>query len=156
MTLLAWLLGVALPACGANGSAGLPTPALMDLTRIERPTTPNTVLAGPADLQPTPDLVTTAQQLPAASLYGKARAVFDHQPRTYVAAAFPAQLQVHYVVRSAVLNFPDLVTVQVDAVDADHSILVIWSRSVYGRNDLGVNRARTTAWLAALQQANER
>jgi hypothetical protein len=30
---------------------------------------------------------------------------------------------------------------------------VLWSRSVYGRSDLGVNRARLTAWLAALDAA---
>ena len=36
----------------------------------------------------------------------------------YVAAEFPDRLQVHYVVRSALLNFPDLVTVQVEEVAA--------------------------------------
>jgi len=30
------------------------------------------------------------------------------------------------------------------------STLVLWSRSVYGRSDLGVNRRRLTAWLGAL------
>jgi uncharacterized protein (DUF1499 family) len=59
-------------------------------------------------------------------------------------------------VRSAVLNFPDLVTVQVDTAGADRSTLVIWSRSVYGRSDFGVNRDRTKTWLAALQQSNQR
>jgi hypothetical protein len=33
---------------------------------------------------------------------------------------------------------------------------VIWSRSVYGRSDFGVNRQRTKAWLAALQLSNQR
>jgi uncharacterized protein (DUF1499 family) len=54
------------------------------------------------------------------------------------------------------LNFPDLVTVQVNAEGADRSTLVIWSRSVYGRSDFGVNRERTLSWLAALQQSTER
>ena len=89
-------------------------------------------------------------------LYETARAVFAGEPRTYVAAEFPDQLQVHYVVRSALMNFPDLVTVQVNAAGADRSTLVIWSRSVYGRSDFGVNRDRTKAWLAALQQSNQR
>ena len=107
-------------------------------------------------MQPQPDLVTAAQHLPAPALYQKARAVFDRQPRTYVAAAFPDRLQVHYVVRSALLNFPDLVMIQVNALDAGQSTVVIWSRSVYGHSDLGVNQARTKAWLAALQQSSER
>ncbi len=72
------------------------------------------------------------------------------------AAAYPDQLQVHYVVRSAVLNFPDLVTVQAEAAAPGQSTLVIWSRSDNGRSYFGVNRDRTTAWLAALQQSNER
>jgi uncharacterized protein (DUF1499 family) len=79
--------------------------------------------------------------------------VFGNQPRVFVAATFPDQLQVHYVVRSALLNFPDLVTVQAVSMGADRSTLVIWSRSVYGRSDFGVNRERTLAWLAALQQS---
>ncbi|MGA3004727.1 MAG: DUF1499 domain-containing protein [Acetobacteraceae bacterium] len=156
MTALAWLLGLILPACGADGAAGLPRPVVMDMTRIERPATPNTFLAGPAGMQPKPDLVVEQQQLPAPALYEKARDLFAGEPRTYIAAAFPNQLQVHYVVRSMLLNFPDLVTVQVNAEGADRSTLVIWSRSVYGRSDFGVNRERTLSWLAALQQSTER
>lgn len=156
MTALAWLLGLILPACGANGAAGLPRPVLADMTHIERPATPNTFLAGPAGMQPKPDVVVEAWTLPAPVLYQKARDLFAGQPRTYIAAEFPDQLQVHYVVRSALLNFPDLVTVQANAEGADRSTLVIWSRSVYGRGDLGVNRERTLAWLAALQQSTER
>jgi uncharacterized protein (DUF1499 family) len=160
LTALAWLLGLILPACGAEGAAGLPSPVPMDLTRIERPTTPNTFLAGPEGMRPTPDVVTEPWGMPAATLYEKARALFASQPRTYAAAAFPDRLQVHYVVRSALLNFPDLVTVQVNGARgdaaADRSTLVIWSRSVYGRSDFGVNRDRTNAWLAALRQSQER
>jgi uncharacterized protein (DUF1499 family) len=128
----------------------------MDMTRIERPATPNTFLAGPASMRPQPDLVTEEQKHDAPVLYETARAVFSGEPRTYVAAEYPEQLQIHYVVRSALMNFPDLVTVQVNPAGADRSTLVIWSRSVYGRSDFGVNRDRTKAWLAALQQSNRR
>jgi uncharacterized protein (DUF1499 family) len=156
LTALAWLLGLILPACGADGAAGLPRPVLLDMTRIERPATPNTFLAGPAAMRPQPDLALEPRNLPAQALYEKTRSVFESQPRVYVAAEFPGQRQVDYVVRSAVLNFPDLVTVQVEAVAADRSNLVIWSRSVYGRSDFGVNRKRTLGWLTALQQSTER
>ena len=156
MTPFAWLLGLVLPACGADGAAGLPTPVPMDMTRIERPATPNTFLAGPAGMRPKPDVVTEPRSIPAAALYEKVRVLFAAQSHTYVAATFPDRRQVHYVVRSTLLNFPDLVTVQVDADGPDRSTLAIWSRSVYGRSDFGVNRARTMAWLAALQQSNER
>ena len=131
-------------------------PTLMDMTRIERPASPNTFLAGPEDMQPRPDLVIEQQNRSAPVLYELARGVFGGEPRTYVAAEFPEQLQIHYVVRSALLNFPDLVTVQVNSADADHGTLIIWSRAVYGRSDFGVNRERTKSWLAALQQSNQR
>ena len=55
------------------------------------------------------------------------------------------------MVRSAVFNFPDLVTAQTNDVGPDSSTLVLYSRSVYGYSDLGVNRQRLNAWLAALQ-----
>jgi hypothetical protein len=156
LTPLAWLLGLVLPACGAAGASGLPVPVLLDFARIVRPSTPNTFLAGPGGMTPAPDLVTSARAEPASALYRQAKVLFASQPRTYLAAEFPDRLQLHYVVRSAVLNFPDLVTVQIGADGADRSTLAIWSRSVYGRSDFGVNRDRTTSWVAALQQSHER
>jgi hypothetical protein len=156
LTVLAWIIGFLLPACGAEGATGLPAPMLMDMAKIERPATPNTFLAGPAGMLPAPDDVTGEQNLPASVLYEKARVLFDAQPRTFVAAEYPAQFQIHYVVRSKLMNYPDLVTVQVNATGADRSTLAIWSRSVYGRSDFGVNRDRTKSWLAALQQSNQR
>ena len=62
----------------------------------------------------------------------------------WLAVDYAAERQVHWVVRSAVLNFPDLVTAQIS------SALVLYSRSVYGHSDLGVNRRRLDTWLAAL------
>jgi uncharacterized protein (DUF1499 family) len=41
--------------------------------------------------------------------------------------------------------------VQVMKADPDSSTLIMYSRSVYGRSDLGVNRQRVATWLAALQ-----
>jgi hypothetical protein len=155
LTVLAWLVGLILPACGAQGAAGLPVPVPMDMTKIERPATPNTFLAGPVGMKPDPDVVTDERDVPATALYEKVRVLFGRQPRTYVAAEYPDRLRIHYVVRSALMNYPDLVTVQVNDAGPDRSTLVIWSRSVYGRSDLGVNRERTKSWLALLQQSKQ-
>jgi uncharacterized protein (DUF1499 family) len=54
------------------------------------------------------------------------------------------------VARTATLNFPDLITVQVRADGPAASTLVLYSRSVYGYSDFGANRKRVIAWLAAL------
>jgi uncharacterized protein (DUF1499 family) len=151
MTPLAWLIGLVLPACAAPGAQGLPLPQPMDMTRIERPARPNTALAAPVDFRPAPDIAIPPYPVPPSRLYAAVRGVAAAQPRTFVAAEYPAERQIHWVVRSAVLNFPDLVTAQVAADGQDRSILVLYSRSVYGYSDFGVNRQRVTNWLAAVQ-----
>ncbi len=153
MTLFAWLLGLVLPACGAVGAHGLAAPVPLDFAHLARPASPNTALAAPAAFRPRPDIATPAYPVPAAALFAAVRAVAAAQPRTYPAAVFADRGQADWVVRSAVLNFPDLVTAEVVADGAGASRLILYSRSVYGRSDFGVNRARLTVWLAALAAA---
>jgi len=160
MTPLAWLLGLLLPACGAPGAQGLPVPQPMDVAQLTRPASPNTALAAPAGFRLTPDIATPTYRVPAPRLYAAILAVAAAQPRTYPAAAYPDRLQAAWVARSAMFNFPDLVTAQAAPAGADTSTLVLYSRSVYGYGDLGANRKRVAAWLAALDRtlnpANER
>src|SRR3954451_8091880 len=151
MTPFAWLIGLALPACAASGAQGLPTPQLIDMGRIERPASPNTALAGPVGFPSPPDVATPTYPVPAPRLDDAIRAVAAAQPRTFLAADYAVERQTHWVARSAVFNFPDLITAQVADAGPDNSVLVIYSRSVYGHSDLGVNRQRLDIWLAALQ-----
>ena len=153
MSVLGWVLGLLLPACAGMGAQGLAVPPPMDMSRIERPASPNTALAAPAGFVPAPDLVTPVYPVPAAALLAALRAVAAAAPRTYLAAAYPARMQLHWVVRSAVWNFPDLVTGQVLADGAGAARLILYSRSVYGYGDFGVNRRRLESWLAALTAA---
>jgi uncharacterized protein (DUF1499 family) len=151
MTPLAWLIGFVLPACAASGTHGLPQPQPIDMQRIERPGSPNTALAAPAGFAPPPDVVTPTYAMAADRLYDAVRAVAAAQPRTFLAADYSAHRQTHWVVRSAMFNFPDLVTAQVSDEGPESSTLVVYSRSVYGRSDLGVNCQRLDTWLAALR-----
>jgi uncharacterized protein (DUF1499 family) len=151
-----WLLSLIMPACGAAGAYGLPVPPPMDMAAIARPASPNTALAAPAGFSPAPDIVTPPFSIPPARLYAAIRAVAASQPRTFLAANYDERLQAHYVVRSALLNFPDLVTVSVAGPVEGPSTLVVYGRSVYGRSDLGVNRKRIEAWMAALDSPTER
>jgi uncharacterized protein (DUF1499 family) len=150
MNPLAWLIGLVLPACGFPAAEGLPTPPLMDVAHIVRPASPNTALAAPEGFTPAVDILTPHYKLPSNQLFALVQGVAAGQPRTYPAALYPAQLQVHYVARTALFNFPDLVMVQVQPEGPDGSGLIIYSRSLYGRSDLGVNRKRVATWLAAL------
>lgn len=160
MNPLPWLIGLALPACAAHGAAGLPRPALIDFAHLERPATPNSALAAPQDFQPTPDLVTHRYSVAGIRLYAAVKDIAAHEKRTYPAAEYAAQLQAHWVARSAVFNFPDLVSAQIKTQGEDASTLILYSRSVYGRSDLGVNRKRLAAWLrdldASLSHSSER
>ncbi len=148
MRLLSLLIGLLLPACSGEGAQGLPAPPPMDMAHIQRPSTPNTALAGPAGFSPAPDITTRHYDVVPDRLYAAIRRVAQTQPRTYLQVAYDDRLQAHYVARSAVFNFPDLIAVQVNP----DATLILWSRSAYGRSDLGVNRKRLTTWLAALDR----
>jgi Protein of unknown function (DUF1499) len=147
---LALLAGLFLPACAASGAQGLPPPALIDFARLERPASPNTALAAPEGFQPAPDIITHPYGVPAPRLFAALQEVAARETRTYPAAAYAPELQLHWVARSAVFNFPDLVAAQVTSRGEGASALILYSRSVYGRSDLGVNRKRVLSWLAAL------
>lgn len=56
-------------------------------------------------------------------------------------------------VRTPLLRFPDLVSVEILPLDGNRSTLAILSRSVYGHSDLGTNRRRVAAWLDTLRRA---
>jgi len=152
MSSLAWILWLILPACAAAGANGLPVPPRLDVARIERPATPNAALAAPAGWTPKPDIVTLLYPLPEDRLLAAIAKVAVAQSRTFLAAAYP-DMQLHWVARSAVFNFPDLVMAQVIPHHPVGSTLLLYSRSVYGYGDFGVNRQRLTVWLAALKDA---
>ena len=66
-------------------------------------------------------------------------------PRVEVLAGSVAEGHITYVVRSAVLGFPDYITAKQDGAD-----LVVLSRLRFGLADMGVNRARLNAWFNGL------
>ena len=53
---------------------------------------------------------------------------------------------------SAVLRFPDVITVEFVALDPARSSLAVYSRARYGGYDFGVNRRRVVGWLRRLRQ----
>jgi uncharacterized protein (DUF1499 family) len=54
------------------------------------------------------------------------------------------------VQRSRLLRFPDLITIRFIAIDANRTTLAIYSRSVWGQGDMGVNKARIRGWVGRL------
>lgn len=146
---IALLMTVFLAGCG-SGVDGIAVPPPMDMTAIVRPTTPNTGLAAPASFVPTPDIVTETYAVPADELFQLIVAVALANPRTFLLIRYDGRMQAHFVARSAVFGFPDTIALQVTSVGPRQSGLVLWSHSVYGSYDFGVNRKRVSGWLAAL------
>jgi uncharacterized protein (DUF1499 family) len=72
------------------------------------------------------------------------------EPGTTRIAGEPAEQWMTYEARSPLMRFPDYVSVRVLDFE-EGSTLAIYSRSRFGRDDMGVNRERVERWLAALR-----
>ncbi len=75
------------------------------------------------------------------------------QPKVSVLAGRAEDGHVTYVQRTNLMAYPDYISVKITAENGGKSRLSIYSRSRFGRSDLGVNKARVKAWIAALGPA---
>jgi uncharacterized protein (DUF1499 family) len=82
-------------------------------------------------------------------------ASWSTMPRTrhVSGSADPASGEIRFVQTSAILQFPDTISVHTWPVGENQSTLAIYSRSLVGRSDLGANGKRIKSWLAALPLA---
>ncbi len=80
------------------------------------------------------------------------REVVGAQPRVELLAEGGDGLQFDYIQRSARFRFPDIITVRFISASPSQSTVAIYSRSIYGGSDFGVNRERIKAWLAFLRE----
>jgi uncharacterized protein (DUF1499 family) len=78
-------------------------------------------------------------------------ALMRETPRTMLAAEDPARHLYLFRQRSAVFGFPDLISVRFLETAGGGSTLIVYSRSVYGYYDFGVNRRRVEDWIARLK-----
>jgi uncharacterized protein (DUF1499 family) len=74
------------------------------------------------------------------------------KPRVVALAGSVATGHMTYVQRSRIMGYPDAITVRVLPDGAGASV-VIYSRSRFGRSDLGVNAARVRSWMSELGDA---
>lgn len=126
---------------------GPPDRTPVDFATLTLPKTPNTHLVCPPGLCPAPHEESPVFPAPADRL---ARAVADLLARE-AAEVWPGMdggLEAE--VRTPLLRFPDRISVRVLPAGPDASTLALYSRSVYGRGDLGTNARRVRRWLAIL------
>lgn len=109
---------------------------------------------GPAGVLVRPrggDIEPRSFDMPPEDLLRRLDRIIRDTARTRVLAGSVAEGRITYVTRSLVFGFPDYATVTTVATDTG-SAPVILSRLRFGLSDSGVNRARVTRWLQALDQ----
>ncbi len=110
---------------------------------------PNQFRVAPPGARLDADMASPVWPVAPAELAERFDAMAMAAPRTTRLAGGPDELFTTYVQRSALIGFPDYVSVR--AVEAEGgAALAIWSRSRFGYGDMGVNRARVERWIAAL------
>jgi uncharacterized protein (DUF1499 family) len=123
----------------------------VDFATLKRPSAPNTALACPSGFcAAAGDLVTEPVALSTRALVERLLALSTAEPRVTEVRADPSNNRFVFIQRSLIFAFPDTVNVAIQAIDPDHAAVAIYSRSNYGRGDLGVNLTRVKRWLDRL------
>ena len=126
---------------------------MIDFALLELGPKPNQYLVCPAEFCPKAHAHRAAPtyDVPAQKLREAFLKVAGEQKRTTVVEQDEAAFKVELVQRSAIMRFPDTITVQFIAISDAQSSLAIYSRSQYGYSDLGVNKKRIDSWLELLE-----
>lgn len=125
----------------------------VDWARLTRHTTPNDALVCPAARCPDakPDWEAKTYSMPPGELLARLKKIALAEPDTSELSCEP---NCHRVVRilqhTRLMRYPDTIDVEVFPTGGNQSTLAIYSRSLIGHGDMGVNRARVRRWLTAL------
>lgn len=148
MRWLAWLAGALALAALAGGLWVRLAPS--DPERWHVVPGPGTSTGKPNEAMRLPGQGSPVYAVTPGELAARLDAVALAEPRTRRLAGGPETGFTTYVQRSQWLGFPDYISAQVRAAEGG-ATLAIWSRSRFGRSDLGVNAARLERWLQALE-----
>ncbi|WP_439547774.1 DUF1499 domain-containing protein [Falsiroseomonas sp.] len=144
MSTLSLLLG--------RGTAGLPQAEPVDFNGLVLPPSPNAHLAAPAGA--TAERHETTPLLPVSpeAAWAALRMLGEGEARTWKMAEWPDRRQVQWVVRTRLANFPDIVVGQIVPLPGG-SGMFLYSRSLIGYSDFGVNKRRIAEWRARMDGA---
>jgi uncharacterized protein (DUF1499 family) len=125
----------------------------VDFETLKLKSSPNQFLVSPPGLcrNATPHLEAPVFELPAEALRERWMERIPKQPRVTELGADPAREQYDFQQASALVGFPDTITVRFLPAGEGRSTMAIYSRSHYGRSDLGVNEKRIREWLELLR-----
>ena len=137
-------------AIGMRSVADDPAMWHADPALTDRTGKPNDYLVAPSGLSKAePDRETTVHQLSPEELLFLFDAVA--RPSSAVLAGSVRDGHITYVQRTALMGFPDYISVKAVEVGGG-SALIIWSRSRFGYSDMGVNRKRIDGWLVQIEK----
>jgi uncharacterized protein (DUF1499 family) len=117
----------------------------VDPLTVVKPEAPNAALIRPEG----GDSAAASYSLDPVELAEAIDEIALSEPRTKRIAGDPEELWMTYVQRSAVLGFPDYISVKVVPVDGG-ATWAAFSRSRFGSYDWGVNAKRLARWQEAL------
>jgi uncharacterized protein (DUF1499 family) len=115
-----------------------------------KPETPNSYRVAPLAATATADAEAPVFAVPVSDLTAAFDAVALGDSRVQVLSGSAESGHVTYVQRSALFAFPDYVSVRFMDADSGGSTLAVFSRSRFGKSDLGVNKKRVVRWLDEL------
>ena len=127
----------------------------VDFATLRRRSSPNDALACPPGrcAFARPDRETKTYDIPADELAIRLAHVARAEPGTHALPCDPPCGLLRFVQYSRIMRFPDTIDVEILPAGDGKSTLAIYSRSLVGYGDFGVNRARIERWLAALDKA---
>jgi uncharacterized protein (DUF1499 family) len=126
----------------------------IDLRSVKLPRTANTFLAAPRGYctSATPHMEAPVFSLSQDALWDRVLHWVNAEPRIAVHEQDKAGFYLDFTQRSRVFGFPDRVTIALlPAGQKDASTIAVYSRSTYGRRDMGVNQARVLRLFDALK-----
>lgn len=165
--IMIWVLAIAALLAAAvaayihlpGGSARLeavftikPQPAV-DFATLRKGPKPNQYLVcPPSTCAEQPDRAAPVYPLTVEGLRQAWDRVVAAQPDVAVLERDNASDQLTYVQRTRLMRFPDLITVRFVSQASGGASMAIYSRSLYGYSDRGVNKARIDQWLEQLDK----
>ncbi len=125
----------------------------VDFPSLDLKPTPNQFLVCPADYcKSPPHLVSPVFDMSVDVLQQRWLDMADRQPRIEPLHRDEQNRQFDIIQRTALMRYPDSITVKFLALPEGRSTLAVYSRSHYGKSDFGVNEERIRNWLENLAQ----
>jgi uncharacterized protein (DUF1499 family) len=123
----------------------------VDFSTLKLKDTPNQYLVCPEDYCAAPaHAVAPNFPVPVQELQDAWFELVSTQPSTRVIASDEAARQFDIETLTPLVGFPDTITVRCLETPDGGSTMAIYSRSFYGKSDLGANKKRLDAWLGQL------